>query len=319
METTENENGPGPDGSVADAVINQQAQQAVDTAAQEQKPDADYESRAKMMGWKPEDQWLGDRSGWVDAKTYVTNAEKRLDINNSQLRKYEQKFMELEARDRQREEEFRRLMETNRRFEERAVERAKQELRAKQDEAVANGDLERVRRLRDEEDKLSRESQAAQQQTYAEDYSWQRQFGEWKTKNDWYQKDQAMTKYADTLSDAIVLKSQNLPPAQRMSREQILNYVETEVKSVFEHKFRNPNRDMATTVNSTGYRTGSSGNGQKGYSSLPAHAKQACDYLISKGAMRGKTQQECREEYAKEYYQEEEETAALVRAKLEGR
>jgi len=62
--------------------------------------------------------------------------------------------------------------------------------------------------------------------------------------------------------------------------------VKEEVKKVFPDKFENPNRsraagvDAGSTGGGPGKRTG------RGYDSLPAEARPACDRLIEKGIIK---------------------------------
>jgi hypothetical protein len=95
----------------------------------------------------------------------------------------------------------------------------------------------------------------------------------WKQRNDWYEKDEDMTAYADGVGNKL-LRSGKDPT-------DILAEVSKRTRAAFPHKFRNPNKDTAPKVES-----GSSGKNRGGSetSGLTAGEIQIMEQLIRSGA-----------------------------------
>jgi hypothetical protein len=73
---------------------------ADETAVDIQEPpaiDPQIEAEARRGGWKPKDQWRGDQSGWVDAKTFVQRGREILPHVRAHAAQLEQENAALKA------------------------------------------------------------------------------------------------------------------------------------------------------------------------------------------------------------------------------
>lgn len=118
-------------------------------------PDVDpelqaVEDRARRQGWRPKEEYRGDPSRWVDARTFVLRGEAELPILRERFRKIDTEFSatrtELNDVKKKLTEATEVLVEfrdMSRNAEQRAYDRAKDELRQRQREAVQEASPEK--------------------------------------------------------------------------------------------------------------------------------------------------------------------------------
>jgi hypothetical protein len=220
----------------------------------------DYETEARKDGWVPLDEWKGDPEQHKSAEQFVEDGEKITGILKSKLTRTEQKVEDLGKR-------VDELLATNKQFGEftkKAQEREKKEkesliseLEGLRKKAVDEGDGEaftnadrQLTELRAEPEPQEPISPAGMQ---------------WLEDNDWYQKDDAMSAYADRISDR--LREQGYVDQS----EAFFNELTTRVKDRFSDEFENKNRSRPNGVES-GHEAGTSKS--KTWDSLPAGAKR---------------------------------------------
>lgn len=130
---------------LGDEVIDEPVIEEEPGAAAESR--ADIERRARAMGWKPKDEYRGPPGNWRDAEEFLRVGETEIPVMRDNLR-----TMERRLTDSQREVEALRgqvgdltgiaeeLRAMARKADERGYQRALAELKAKQRDAVAQGD-----------------------------------------------------------------------------------------------------------------------------------------------------------------------------------
>ncbi len=157
-------------------------------------------------------------------------------------------------------------------LEQAAYERAMNDLKAQRKTALEEGDLVKAEELRDEMDekKAAAVSRPAVE-VPAVDMS--AEMNSWRQRNDWYEKDEDMTAYADGVGNKL-LRSGKEP-------SEILAEVARRTKVAFPHKFRNPNKDSAPRVESGTTGKSKGGNATEG---LTPTEIQIMESLLKSGA-----------------------------------
>lgn len=195
---------------------------AKDEEDQDVTPERDYESEATEMGWKKD----YDGPGKIDAKEYV---ERKPFFD--ELKKLRRKTKDLEEAIRFSEEKSNRLLEQQR------ADLLKQ-LKEEKIKAVEEGDAKKVVELDDNIDQIRQFQPPRQNSTPPPELV------VWKEKNEWYEDDEDMQVWADAKAHRI---RANRP---ELTFEQILTELSKEVKKAFPDRFKNPNREKPTSVES---------------------------------------------------------------------
>jgi hypothetical protein len=158
---------------------------------EEQVQEIDYEAEARVMGWRPEEEFRGDKSRFVDAKTFYERGQEVLPIVKAQNKALKRELDDIKLTLR----EFKTHHESVR---ERAFADAMATLRKMRSDAVERGDGAAFDQIDAEMGKMAQERQKEQARAVdAPDPG----FLGWVEKNPWYQKDVAMTAAADKLGE----------------------------------------------------------------------------------------------------------------------
>lgn len=194
-------------------------------------PEVDsYELQAREQGWKPKEEYEGDPEKWRPAKEFVERGELfgKIDTMGKEL-KETRKALKM-------------LQEHHSKVKETEYKRAVDELKALQkkhlEEGNSDGYLEATELLTDLKAEQKARSVVAENQPVGPDP----RFIAWTEKNAWYSKDAEMRKYADVVGLGYANSNPGLDP------EDVLKYVESEVKARFKEKFVNPNRTKPSSV-----------------------------------------------------------------------
>jgi hypothetical protein len=181
------------------------------------------EDQAREMGWKPLDDYQGDRSKWVNAEIFV--ARKPLfEKIEADKRAHKRETDELRTA-------VRELAEHNKRVEDAAYKRAIAELKAQKKDAMAEGDTIRALEITDKIEEVHANRPAPVQQTAPQPSGPPPEvFQQWTKRNDWYEKDPALREEADTIGFALAARGINDP-------ETVLKEVESKIKKMYPEKF----------------------------------------------------------------------------------
>ncbi|HMX93405.1 MAG TPA: hypothetical protein PLY42_18695, partial [Nitrospira sp.] len=137
----------------------------------------DWETEARDLGWRPEEDFKGDKSLWVDAQTFVKRGEEVMPILKSQLKTLKGELAEMRK-------EFRKANEFFSNSEQRGYERAMADIQAKAEAAAEVGDKAGVRAALEKAAKLNKPTEAPKaEQISREDLA------NWFADNPWYKSD----------------------------------------------------------------------------------------------------------------------------------
>lgn len=226
------------------------------------------EDQAKEMGWRPQDEYDGEPTKWVDANIFVARAPlfEKIEQQNKRLKETDKTLQELKAfQSKIAETEYKRALDT-----------LKHQRRA----ALEEGDVVAAEDIRDQMDELKQKPPVETKINAVP-----KEFTDWVEDNPWYESDEDMRDFADSRGNKLG-KNGDLSPAQ------VLKRVAEDTKKAFPDKFkaRNPARDRVSSVeteSSAGTFTSS-----KAFK-LSAEEEQVCSRFVKQGVM-------SREDYIKE-------------------
>lgn len=218
-----------------DAEIKSALAGVIDEPAEiQQEPEETPESIARSQGWRPKEEFEGDKSKWVPADEFVRRKPLFDKIHEqTRLNKDLQEALKHQA------ETLKRIEERTRREEQEKYERKLDELQRAKKEAFQSGDEEAFERAEQQIEKVkASQVEESKPQTVPDDRA--QVVESWVSKNQWFNTDPALKKY--------MIAAQNENLAKGMSLEEALRESEREVKAEFAHKFQNPNKEKPSPV-----------------------------------------------------------------------
>jgi hypothetical protein len=247
------------------------------------------------MGWIPKEEFKGDETKWRPAEEYVKRADELMPIMRSQLGKYEQKLgayeseiTNLKTRLETTQKNTEKMAKISQNAAQTAYKQALADIRAKQAQAVGDGNVEGWQALEDKKEALEKPEVVEIEKPPAEHPA----YTKWISGNEWYLKDEHMRRWAEGYANDLQATDANI------TYDGLLKQIETGAKEAFPHKFENPNRGQATAVDTGSQRSSDIKPSKKTYDNLPAEAKAQCDDLVKQKIY-------TQEKYVKDYFEEE--------------
>ena len=236
------------------------------------EPKTAAEEKAMDRGWVPEHLFSGEKEDWVDAKEF--NYRGQLMDEISKRTRHNKKLEETVHK-------FKVYMDN---MEQKAYERAKEELLIEKAEALNEGDTLKAVQKDEELKQLDQQiNQPSAVQPNVDE--WNSEYDIWVKDNSWYESDKAMAAYANSVVSEYVQQHPYSTPREAYA------YVSQEVKKEFPHKLKNTRRSKSGTV----APSNTSGNtSTRGRVNLTAEERKAADVFIAEGLFKDY------DEYAKE-------------------
>lgn len=270
---------------------------AAEAAEHIETVDPALEVEARDYGWTPKDDFKGDPAKWRPATDYLDWAKSTGRLPKSQFDEFKRLFPAIRQENQSLKSELNEIKQTLNQFvefssksEERAFNRARQELEARVQQAAANADPEAARVAMQELANLKPEPKVeAKKPEPASDTKIDPVIQDWIGKNDWFTKNQTLSAFATETYGELEREKPGL------SQEERLAETKRQTMLKFPEKFGiNPNREGAAAVASPG-SGGAPRKKGKSYDDLPADAKRACDKFVK--TIPGYT----KEQYVKDY------------------
>lgn len=230
--------------------------------ANEQDQVDPVETAAREKGWKPLEEYEGDKETWVDAKEFVAREPlyKALHKANREIKKVKKET-----------ETVKQLYD---KIEIVAKEKAMAELQAKLKEAAEEKDIERALDIKDQINELK--TKPIQETPKNEE------FEVWVQDNKWYEADEDLRDFADAKGLKIAKANPNL------SLDEIYHRVAESTKKAFPHKFNNSMKERPNTVDSGRQTTTRATNGSRkkspSYEDLPVEVQDVYRKMVKKEA-----------------------------------
>jgi hypothetical protein len=272
------------------------------------------EAEAKSMGWVPEDQFKGNKDHWVDAEEFVERGRKVLPIlianNKRQARELLSRDQKIDTLAQQLTNATTAIEKLEKHYTEankRAVQNAKDSLKAELKQAREDGDVDAEERILGEiGDIQHREREAAKEPEKKIEAPKTPEIPDdmkqWYRENSWFgspkpedmKKSKAIARIAEDMRD----EGNELVGVEFMN----------EALRIYEEQVGEPTRQPSQKVETPNPRGGGRAS-SKSFASLPKEAKDACladaEDLVGPGK-RFKTLDDWKTNYAKIYYGDDE-------------
>lgn len=243
------------------------------------------EEQARTLGWKPQDEYDG-KGEWVDADTFLTAREENLGIakRDAKILKRENETLSRKLNNAQK------MIDQLSKFEQNAYNRALNDLKVQQKQAVRDGDEDAHDRISKEIDELRDKAGEAKDDKpkQFDQKAYQKSFSEWLADNEWYAKDEVRRTYADS----VIADLGPLEEYDGTADEWLAEIADRTNKRFIKKEKADPK------VNPVAGAQGMRQPGAKGkaYADMPADAKQMADMMVRQGIFKDK------DAYAKEYW-----------------
>lgn len=187
------------------------------------------EVRARELGWRPKEDFHGDENQFIDAAEFVRRQPlfEKIEHMGKELKETKKVLMMLQ--------------EHHTKVKQIEYDRAVKELRAEKKKALEEGDADRLMEIDDAlidikaAEQVAKNAPPKQQQVDP-------RFTSWTDKNPWYTSDKELRSFADSIGTAYAESNENKTP------EEVLKYVEAQVKRAYPEKFTNPKRTQPSAV-----------------------------------------------------------------------
>lgn len=253
-----------------------------DTAAvetDEQGQETETEIEARKRGWVPKEEYRGAEDDWKPAKEWLDHGEtekQRLKKENAEL---QERLSANEATLKETKDTLEQFKGFYNKAEKRAYDKALKDLKAKQREAVKDGDEEAFAAAEKEIDALDKEvKEAAKPKTNGQEPPEHPDFKAWTADNPWYtgtdRVNLEMRKYCDDMAEYVADAHPSLKGRAFFDKMTGL------VKEKFPDQFENPRRNSPGTVEGGGSNAPRPKN-ERSYENLPAEAKRECDRFVA--------------------------------------
>ncbi len=219
-----------------------------------------YESEAKADGWTPKEEWKGDESKWVDAKTFVEKGEKISGILKSKISRLEERVESLTESN----AKFKTYTDAQMARERKKNETLIAELEKIRKEAITDGDGDAFDAADKRIKQLQQQEVAPPVDTTAEH---KKLADAWTAENPWYATNEKLGRYADGVAEQIV--------AQGFTGKAYFDELTKKVKETFPEEFQNSARSRPNGVEEGGGQGASQGSKKHTWDNLPEEAKAA--------------------------------------------
>lgn len=161
------------------------ASQPIENEGGDEQP-GNAEAEARLLGWKPQEEFKGPADKWTDAEAFVAKRNDNVGMLRNDYEKLQRQFRDLEKRSARSEREgFNRAMEI---------------VAKKQREAVETGDTAAFDEAEKERKKLEKDAATP---TIDVDQR-KEEFMEWRADNLWYGQNSLLSEWADTQAEKMM-------------------------------------------------------------------------------------------------------------------
>lgn len=250
---------------------------------------SEVELKAIKMGWTPKDKFKGDPDNWRSADEFVERGESMLPIIKAQVKRQDREIAELK-------ETLQKFGEYHTKTEQRAYEKAYNELREQRAQAIAAGDGAAFDRVDGEINALNKQLEASKVEVKKAESDSENDpvYIEWKSRNSWVT-DPKAEQWAFSYGNYLI----NAGKAERGL--DVFEKISKAAKTEFPDKFNNPRRDSASSVEGG---VPAARRGGKSYADIPASDRAACERMAKNGFPDDeKAQAKFKAEYTKSYFE----------------
>lgn len=194
---------------------------------------SEVEQKALEMGWRPKEEFEGDEVDFIDAKEFVQRQPlfDKIAAQSKQLKNLDKALHALQ-------QHYTKVNET-------AYKKALADIKAQQEKAVEEGDLNTYHALNQKREEIEEEKEQLQTDFIPEpEPQVHPTMQAWVARNSWYESQPHMRVFAEEVG----ARFKGALMAKTITPEDVLKEVEKAVRAEFPQKFRNPNKDKAPAV-----------------------------------------------------------------------
>jgi hypothetical protein len=231
----------------------------IESPAAEEPQAPSIDDAAREQGWKPLDEFDGDKNTWIDAREFIGRKPlfDKIHLQNKKL-------TELEKTLKSTAEHVKKVGEA-------AYKRAYDDLAKERRYAISQADADRVDAIDAEVAELKKSTDVQIEQGPPAEYQ------AWVDDNPWFTKDEELFAFACAVYDAQVKKN------PKASLDETLSNVKSATKRAYPEKFETEKRAPHSAVE--GGRAPSSVKSGPSYSNLNSEQKRVCDNFVRQGIM----------------------------------
>jgi hypothetical protein len=246
----------------------QETQEEVQEQIQEQP---NYEERAKLQGWVPEDEFRGDKERWITAKEFVDRADHMMPILKATNRKLESKVSDYEKELTETKQTLDKVISIQEKYSTDLHDTKLSEIREQKRQAVVDGNPELYDRLDKQEQELPKPEPLDVKQEEKKDEI-PPEMDRWFKENAWYFSDKQLNEDANDIGNAMAKRQHPLTvPGQEYA---LGEEIKKKLKVLYPEKFTNQSQ-QTSDVDETNIRdTDTINTDKKGWNDLPPEAKQ---------------------------------------------
>jgi len=266
------------------------SEEIIENTEQIAAPEVDYEKEARLQNWVPKEDYRGDATEWVDAKTFVERGKQInpiLRANNERLMRELDKTKKQMDELRSATEEFKKFQKEQ--YDRKASDLEKQiiELREQKKQAISSGDGELAVTLDDKIDALKEEKAQAKEESKKEEKQPEPkqeeltpELSEWIGQNEWYKADVRMA----ALANEEAARINRLYPS--LIGKAFLDKLDEALEQVFSlEKLGRKKKERPRNPVEGSKPNGNNSSGKNSYENLPSEAKAACDRFVKQKLM----------------------------------
>lgn len=241
--------------------------------APQHSDDPALEQRARLMGWRPQEEFKGEEGKWKPADEFVQFAQDNPAVLNERLGRMERML----------QDQAKKAVAEQRKAAEAGYKRAVLEHRKAIAAAVDDGDQVRADELAQRMAQIKPPPPEER-----EDPNALPGFQAFAASEPWYGTDAVLTGFANN-----TLAPQLASAGYDTTSPEFFQEVSRQMREAFPHKFSNPRRSAPAAVANGGGAPARAGG--KDYRSLPPEAKAACDDYVARGLLKA-------DDYVKTYF-----------------
>ena len=232
------------------------------------------EAEAKLLGWRPKEEFVGDADRWRDAGEFLKHGQETLPILRENYKRLVNELREFKGTFKEFQEYHKK---TIKKTEDRSYAKAMKDITEEQRKAVEAGDVEKFDNLEAQKKEIPPPiDEPASLSSPAKDPV----LVAWEAENDWYggdsDDDLIMTARAEQLAAVLNNKGVKL--------DEMLPRIKTCIKKEYPAYFTNQRAQSDAAVGESKRGTGeSSKKGGKTFADLPADAKKECQKYVKEG------------------------------------
>jgi ElaB/YqjD/DUF883 family membrane-anchored ribosome-binding protein len=222
-----------------------------------------YEERAKLQGWVPEEEFRGDKARWIPADEFVKRADHMMPILKSVNKKLESKFSQAERELKETKETLKKIVSIQTKYQTDQYTDKISAIHEQKRQAVENADVDTYNKLEEQEKKIKPPDVLDDEPAP--------EAKRWMSENSWFNTDDDLTEDAVALANAMQKKGD--PLAQPGREYELGEAVKAKLMKLHPDKFKNANQGKSDIDETTTRESQQKPNG-KSWNNLPADAKE---------------------------------------------